>query len=162
MSDQMGGPSGIGGWLAFFIVVLTLISPGLSIANELRWQPYFIDFPPIAPGLSVEAASWIVTTTSIFGTWFFAYRLVFVRRWTTVRMVIAGVWIIAVLGLVLRAAIISLSLGSDMAAILTASGFGQLRPFAFCTVWTVYLIQSDRVSDTYPRDDTESLATVFE
>ena len=146
---------GVGGWLALLIFILGIISPirivvetgvNLNVAAEVaqslgpNWTPYKI-------------ISWIMSLAAGACSFYLAYRLKEVHRRSTVDLVIKGMWILAfvpqlldlILGLILFPHL------SD--ALLDGSMIGELlKSFVFPMVWSLYLLKSVRVANTYSVD----------
>jgi hypothetical protein len=157
MDDELRG---VKGWLLTFVIIMAVISPlaviGLTI-HDLYGDPLV----QTAYGnlwSSVESAHSIVT---ILASWFVAWRLVAVHNWLSVKIAIAGIWLIAVGGVLTEILGVSLITGIGYGDLLGASASpGLFRPLIFCAIWTAYLLKSERVANTY-RDPGEQ-AEVFE
>ncbi len=146
---------GVGGWLVLLIFILGIISPirivietgvNLNVAADVaqslgpNWAGY-------------KVISWIMSLAAAACSVFLAYRLKEVHRRSTVGLVIKGMWILAfvpqlldlMLGLILFPHL------SD--ALLDGSMVGELmKSFIFPTVWSLYLLKSVRVANTYSVD----------
>lgn len=163
MAKQSYGWSGIGGWLLFFLLALGLFSPLTTLATVIST----VADPAVAAAYgdhwaSVRLAEWLLVAFFIGGAWFLVWRLIYVRTWQTVRLVIAGIWILQVGGLFAELVFISWIAGIEFGALVGEMGAEAVRPFVFCTVWTLYFLKSERVANTYPRHGAEDeLAEVF-
>ena len=158
-----GELKGVGGWLAFFILVLAVISPVInSILTYLALYSAemaalaFTDFWP-----SIQLFEWSVVGLGALIGWFAAYRLYQVHNWLSVQIAIAAVWIIG-LGLsVLEVFGVSYFTGLPADLLLSAAQPQDfIRPFIFGIVWTAYLLKSERVANTYRGGEEQ--AEVFE
>lgn len=159
---------GVGGWLALFIVVITIVSPVLGVLR-LIFDPVarIASNAPIAPLADwVWLTPWWALAAIIVGTtlgqWFIAWRLVRIRRWTSVRTAVVGLWLLAGFDFIMRAAVSSAAFFMPLATVLAETGFGQVRPFVFSAIWTAYLLLSRRVRNTYRAEHDDGLHAVFE
>src|SRR5215213_7865448 len=93
--DDVGG---VGGWLAFFVIVMAVLSPfGMVVGNavDLYGDPQVaLAYGPVWG--SVQFAIWGSVALGIAICWFISYRLMRIERWSTVRLTIAGIWLLAV------------------------------------------------------------------
>ncbi|MET1112619.1 MAG: DUF2569 family protein [Allosphingosinicella sp.] len=163
MNDYIEGPSGVGGWLGFFVVALGLLSPGAGLVQMFG----LYSDPSIAAAFGdlwgpIQVAEWTLFALSIAGCWYLVWRLLNVQTRRTVRIVIAGLWLISVGGVTVEFIIVSLGSGLPIAALAGTAGVELVRPLVFCAIWTAYFLLSRRVANTY-RDDPEgdALADVF-
>jgi len=161
MNDE--GPSGVGGWLGFFVVALGLFSPGAGLIQMLG----LYSDPAIAATFgtswgAIQVAEWTLFALSVAGCWYLVWRLLNVQTHKTVRVVIAGIWLLSVGTLALDFLIVSIGSGLPISALAGAGGVEVIRPVIFCAIWTTYFLVSKRVANTY-RDDPEgdALADVF-
>lgn len=159
--DDIGG---VGGWLAFFVIVIGVLSPlAMVLGNAV--DLYGDDQIALAMGsawTSIQVATWGTVAIGLGLCWFMVYRLMRVERWSTVRITIAGIWLLGI-GLNL-AQILLLSLLSGIPAdqIAVAAAVDIFRGIVFGVVWTSYFLLSKRVANTYRRDpDSEDLAERF-
>jgi hypothetical protein len=163
MAEEREGPVGIGGWLLFFLIALGVITPGTVLISFLS---VYAD-PSIAAAYgdkwpSLQIAEWVFIATFCAGAWFLVWRLVNVRRWSTVRLVIPSLWVLAVGGLFAESALISWIAKIPFETMMGGITAEDIRPFVFCTVWTLYFNISKRVRNTYPeRGGEEEMAEVF-
>ncbi len=145
---------GIGGWLAFLIVILAGFSP-LRIALELvgLWS-----MPTAAVAGDPVAYRWIGTVMGLVRlavTLYVAWRLYAVHRPETVRIAILGLWTAAIgitaVELLLLLLVARFPLGDVTTGGAVVLGQGAL----FAAIWTLYLRRSRRVANTYtPARDT--------
>ena len=149
MNDDLRG---VNGWLLFFVIIMTAISPIAVIVLVLR-DLYGNPLVASAYGdlwQSIELFEWSHTAVIILACWFVAWRLVFVHNWTTVKITITAIWLIAVGGVLTEMAGVSLISGIPMGELLGASiGPELFRPIIFCVLWTSYFLKSERVRNTY-------------
>ena len=163
MNDYIEGPSGVGGWLGFFVVALGLLSPAGALIQMLT----LYSDPGVAATFgeswgAIQIAEWTLFAVSVAGCWYLVWRLLNVQTRRTVRVVIAGIWLLSVGGVALDFLIVSAGSGLPLATLVGAGGVEAVRPIVFCVVWTAYFLVSKRVANTY-RDDPEgdALADVF-
>lgn len=163
MNGYIEGPSGVGGWLGFFVVALGLLSPGAALVQMLG----LYSDPAIAATFGeawgpTQVAEWTAFALSVAGCWYLVWRLLNVQTRKTVRIVLAGIWLLSIGGLALDFFIVSLGSGLPFGTLLAAGGVDTVRPIVFCGIWTAYFLLSRRVANTY-RDDPEgdALADVF-
>lgn len=157
---------GIGGWLAFFLVTLGVFGPLASIVSVIG-----LTNDPVAVSMmgdlwgTVVTFEWAVTGLACAAMWFAVARFFLVRNWNTVRIAIGVLWLVAALGILVEPMGIALIAGLDPGTIYGGMGLATIRPLIYATVWTAYLLKSDRVANTYryPENDGEdALAQVFD
>lgn len=150
---------GVGGWLAFFIVTLAIISPLRGLVD--LWSLFTVGIPPaLADRWPLFRAVGVAEVLVSIGIgWFLAYRLVAVQNRSTLSIVIAGLWIssLAVNPLFFAATAFLLKLPVDR--MIAAGGLGLLQGVGYSLIWTLYLQHSRRVANTYAEDD---VGVVFE
>ena len=152
---------GIGGWLAFLIVVLAVFTP---IRIVLETVGLYAD-PQIASAFgprwpAVQAAEIAISAIAMIGAWFVAWRLNKVHNWQTIRIAIAGLWLLALGSTVLEYAAISLIGGIPIGALFEGSAMDVVRALVFASAWTAYLLRSRRVANTYSEPE-EAIGDVF-
>jgi hypothetical protein len=155
--------AGVGGWLAFFVLVMAVFSP-LGVLITTATSLYGNNGIALAfPGLwtTIQAFEWSLAAIAIAGCWYIAWRLNKVFVWRTVRITIAGMWLLSVGSLVVEFIGISLITGVPVSSIAGAVGAQIVRPFIFCAIWTAYFLRSKRVANTYLRHDETEIAEVF-
>src|SRR5262245_51659737 len=90
--------AGVGGWLAFFVLVMAVFSPlGIVVttAGALYGDAGIAQaFPDLWS--TIQAFEWTLAALSIAGCWYIAWRLNKVQVWQTVRITIIGIWLTAV------------------------------------------------------------------
>ena len=154
---------GVGGWLAFFVVVIGILSP-LRIVIEmviLQRDPemplVFGDSWPMINGLE-----WALSAFQLALCFFMAWRLLKMHEPQTVRLVIAGLWIIGpgvmLVEFLLIGALTDLPVGELLAA---GGGVEVVRSIVFATVWTAFFRMSKRVANTYHQAQGAQAAEVF-
>jgi hypothetical protein len=158
-----GEVRGVGGWLVFFILVMAAISPLISIVqvySELYGAPFAgLDDDPLLSMSRTFAWALVAVTTAI--GWFVAYRLISVHNWTSVKLAIAGIWLVGVGGMVAEYVGVTFISGMPLDALLAETGpRGVIQPFIFGLIWTSYLLKSERVANTYR--GAEEQAEIFE
>jgi hypothetical protein len=156
--------AGVGGWLAFFVISMAFLSPlAMVVANaaDLYGDPAVA----LAYGSvwgSVQLAIWTPVAVGIAICWFISYRLMRVERWSTVRLTIAAIWLLALglnaVQLLLLSAVAQIPLGELMGPGSAEFGRGTVSAI----IWTSYFLLSKRVANTYRRNaDSEELAERF-
>ena len=154
--------AGIGGWLAFFVLVMAVFTPlGMifTTASSLYGDPAVANAYPGLWGM-IQAYEWALAAIVIAGCWYIAWRLNKAQVWRTVQITIIGIWVIAIGSMFADFVGISLITGLPMSAMAAGAGAEIVRPFIFCTLWTAYFLRSKRVANTYPRHE-EEVAEVF-
>ncbi|HYJ53825.1 MAG TPA: DUF2569 family protein [Allosphingosinicella sp.] len=158
------GGAGVGGWLAFFVLVLGFFTPVgmvVSLVSTLYGDP------SIAPAYGAQWATlqtfeWSLLAAIAAGCWYIVWRLHKVQVWQTVRMTIAWLWILAIGSTSVDFIGISLITGLPVRDLMQGADVEIARPFVFAVVWTAYFLRSKRVANTYLKhDDPEAVAEVF-
>ena len=154
---------GVGGWLGLFVVIIAILSP-LRIVFEmvmLQSDPEM----PVAFGFAwptINAMEWALSAFQLALCFFMAWRLLKFREPQTVRLVIAGLWIIGpgvmLVEFLLIGALSDLPVGELLAA---GGGVEVVRSIVFAAVWTAYFRMSKRVANTYHHARGEQAAEVF-
>lgn len=154
---------GVGGWLALFVIIMAVISPLRVAFNAYA----IVSDPSVTAAYGKNAQLLIAFETalnvvSILGAWYLVWRLNKVQERGTVRVVIAGIWILGV-GILLVDALVVVLVGSlDLGLVMGATGVELARSLIFSTVWTAYFLRSRRVANTYSTDgSSEEVAEVF-
>lgn len=159
------GPRGIGGWLAFFLVTLGVFAPlriaftAYGLFSDPRIAQAYGDRWPMLATVEI-----ILILLNLAALAFLLWRFFMRRTWQSVRIGIAGIWLVPIVVTILETLAVTLIGGIPAGALL-----GQMMPdmaqmLIYSTVWTAYLLRSVRVANTYPREDEagEGLAEVFE
>lgn len=152
---------GIGGWLAFLILVLAVFSPiGIAVSIVQIYND-----PTIAAAFGerwglMQGVEIFLAVLDIAGFWFVAWRLNSVQIWQSVRIAIAGLWILG-LGVMMVEFLAVAAIGRiPLGAIFEGGAIEIARSIVFGGVWTAYLLNSRRVANTYA-DREEDVAQVF-
>jgi hypothetical protein len=159
--------AGIGGWLAFFLLFIGVVAP-LYLAYRV-WSDLYAD-PAMA---ELVGDGWLVTQAiqlSVFAAtiavhFYIGWRLFTRRHWRSVRIAIAGLWVLSIGIPVAEAAAITAIYGSSwMGAIPPTAWWRMIYPMIIAAIGTAYLLGSRRVENTYPRagKPEEELSEVFE
>lgn len=157
------GGDGVAGWLAFFTVALGLFTPAamlISGYNNMYGDPAVAAAYGDVWG-TLQIFEWALIALVLGGCWYIVWRLFKVQVRATVRVTIAGIWILCVGSPFVEALGVSLIAGLPLSTMLTGIGADLVRPLIFCSVWTTYFMVSKRVANTYPRDGQE-VAEVFD
>lgn len=158
------GPRGIGGWLAFFLVTLSIFGPLLEIASIVAQ----LSNPDIAraygarwPGVRTSALA--LSATGIVICWFLAGRFLLIRNWRTVRIGVGGLWLLCALNVLVAPLLVSYFGGIPFRALVNQLLPALVRPVLYAMIWTAYLLRSRRVRNTYADPDANEaeLARVF-
>lgn len=166
MAYSDGELRGVGGWLTFFLVTLGIVGPAASV-----WSVMAMMTDRQAAGAfgetwdTVLRAEWTIVGLACLAMWFAVYRFLAVRNWTTVVIGISVIWLVASVTLFIEPLIVAGLLGMPLGQLYGAMGFSLVRPLIYATVWTAYLLKSERVANTYryPEQGNEAaLAEVFD
>jgi hypothetical protein len=158
------GGAGVGGWLAFFLLVIAVFTPLAMVGGTAvaLYQDPAIAAAAGAQWATLQAFEWSLAALVIAMCWYIAWRLLKVQVWQTVRITIAGLWIVSLGALIADFAGVSLILGMPMGELMQGAGVQAIRPLVFSTLWTAYFLRSKRVANTYRRDaDPDEVAEVF-
>lgn len=164
------GPAGIGGWLLLFLVLTGLVMPVLSAVSVWASQD-----PAVAEHLGPQRMralmtfSWSLLALRVLLSWYVVLRLVFVRRWQSVRIAIAFLWLGLPLLLLVQAGLGHVFNWAAFDEMLVYS-IVEAKPLpwlAMGAIWTAYLLRSKRVARTYARPgfaaaSTADVVQVFE
>jgi len=128
------GPSGVGGWLLLFCVVLTILAPLpmlMRASTGWRFIPrYLVDDLRVLYGIVVGGALWLKQPISLM-----LLRIYFI--------IAAGVAVLAVLNLIATA------LRMHESLFLTRGFTGALEYVGIMLLWFAYFRKSARVRNTY-------------
>jgi hypothetical protein len=154
---------GVGGWLAFFLVTLGIISPAVTIFYTVTsfGDPEAAYLPPdLFRTLStIDIASTVVVVALCL---FAAWRLLRVFNWNSVRIAVATLWLIALTNVLVIPLLVSGAVGLPLSMVFEAGGPQTIfRPLGYATIWTAYLLISKRVRNTYGRQSDGETAEVF-
>jgi len=152
---------GVGGWLAFFVISLAVLTP-LAMAAGTAANLYGNPAIGAAYGdrwMALQAFEWTLSLLVIALAWFMAWRLMKVEVWQTVRIVIAGIWLIGIGSVVVEGLGVWLIGGMSFDLTVGAIAPELIRPCIYGAVWTAYFLRSQRVANTYLREPDESDVT---
>lgn len=155
---------GVGGWLAFFVIGLAVLTP-LAAVGTTAVNLY--GDPAVASAYgdrwaALHAFEWAVVALIVALAWYMTWRLMKVEVWQTVRIVIGGIWTIGVGSVLVEALGVSLIGGLPIDQTVGAVGPELIRPVIYGAIWTAYFLKSERVANTYLRDaDPDQLDEVF-
>lgn len=165
MANDDGELRGVGGWLGFFVVVIAIFSP-LRILITTYTSLHADPEVALAYGSLWDRlvfVEWIISGSAVLLCWFIAWRLVAHHVWTSVRIAIAGIWMVAVGYRAVEFGLVSLLTGIPIDALMALSVFELIQPLFFGLLWTAYLLRSERVANTYPpASDAAEVAGVFD
>ena len=159
------GPSGIGGWLAFFLVTVGVFAPlrilgtAYGLFSDPRIAQAYGDRWPLLATVEI-----ILIVVNLAALAFLLWRFFTRRTWQSVRIGIAGIWLIPVVVTVLETLAVTLIGGISAGPLIAQMMPDMAQALVYSTVWTAYLLRSVRVANTYPREDETSagIAEVFE
>jgi hypothetical protein len=158
------GPRGVGGWLAFFLLTLAVFGPLLEIAGIVAQ----LTNPDIARAYgtrwpAVRTSAVALSAAGILIGWFIVGRFLLVRNWRTVRIGVAGLWLLCALSILVAPLLVSLFGNIPFQALVSQMIPALVRPILYSAIWTAYLLRSRRVANTYgdPDADQAELARVF-
>ena len=146
---------GVGGWLAFFIFSTMVLSLVLG-SGQLYGQ--FADVLDKHPRLAYNERFNSMKSAYWYAFWFFyaikfvsGYRLWKIHTWSSVTFAIKAMWFCIVGAAITNIAIADAYVDSLPSEDI-ASWLGQVTVSAFFgLLWTVYLLRSVRVRNTYPK-----------
>src|SRR5205085_887296 len=92
MDDDLRG---VKGWLLTFVIIIALVSPGLSALETWRelHSGATAEFSNIPIFASIRILAWGTVAFAALVGWFVAWRLVAIHNWTSVRLAIGGIWL---------------------------------------------------------------------
>lgn len=155
--------AGIGGWLTFFLVVIGILSP-LRILFETI-QVHLDENAAAAVGDSwalLISLEWLLSGSQLAGLAYIVWRMINVQVWQSVRITIAGLWIISFAIPLVEVGIVIVVGGFGFGEMLAGTGPDWIRSLIFCAIWSAYLLRSERVANTYPAaTDRAEVAEVF-
>ena len=157
--------SGVGGWLALFLVSFVLILPIvpiLVIVRGLLGHPAGLVLPGLPGWLSYRLVSITCCTAEVILCWLVTWRLIRVPRWSSVRFAIIGMLLVGPGFVVLDMVAAAAFFGVPVDALPRTYALGMLRAGGYCAIWIAYFLRSQRVANTYPRpSDEQRLTAVF-
>ena len=152
---------GVGGWLAFLFIILAFLTPirgGFTIFWLLTDPALAAAYGEVWPLL--QAIELVMAVVGIIGAWYLAWRINSVHEPSTVPIVIAGLWVLGFVLVAVELVVVALVAGIGLGEMLSASGFDLARGAAFSAIWSLYMLKSRRVANTYGSDE-EEVAEVF-
>jgi len=94
---------------------------------------------------------------------FVAWRLWTVMTWQSVRIAVAGLWLMALVPSIFELLGVVVVTGLPLGRMLSGMLPTLVRPIIYATLWTSYLLRSERVANTYARyPEEDELAVIFE
>lgn len=149
---------GVGGWLRLFVIILTVISP---IRMVIQTESMLRLAPAVEAQMGSEWAlyvgfTWLLVTVMIAAFYYFAYRLIWVQNRATVRIVIRGLWIVTAGGLALDFLVSGILWPEALLQFESEYVVGVVQTLIFPTVWSLYLVKSQRVANTYVDDESDA------
>ena len=155
--------AGVGGWLTFFLIIIGVLTPLRAIFETIGLHTD----PEIAAAFGdawtiIAPLEWALTALQLGILWYMVWRLLKVQVWQTVRVVIAGIWI-STLGIpVMEIVAISVFAAFPLEQLFANVAIELVRSLIFGAIWTAYFLRSERVANTYLRQDNpEEMAEVF-
>ncbi len=154
---QPAGPSGVGGWLTFFCVGLTILAPLCNFSEMfLNWskaKPVFTAYPSIEGAVFFESIA--ISALLIYGF------IVGCRIWrgdSQGRSLAQRYLLIGLFGgvlLMIITLLLSVDLPKDFRAEFNKGAlFGLIAKGVWFTVWWAYFKKSNRVRNTYGEERT--------
>jgi hypothetical protein len=154
---------GVGGWLAFFLITLGVVTPALTLYSV--WLT--LSDPAIAsafgPSWPAFRASETILAAAVLGIcWFTCWRFLTRFNWQTVRIGMVALGLLALLSVIVEPLVLATLTGIPLGMIMGAAGAELIRPIVYSTVWSLYLLRSRRVANTYGgAGSTQELGEVF-
>jgi hypothetical protein len=160
------GPNatGVAGWLGLLWLSLVFLTPGMAAwtASKLYTRPGLAALPD-GVFRSVELVEWseVAATTAL--CWFLAWRLSHREVWRSVEIVIAGLWVHAIILSLAEFIAVSAATGIPLVFMLETGWVGVAARTAIAALWTAYLLRSRRVARTYkPHLSSREIAQAFD
>ena len=156
--DQLRG---VGGWLAFLVISLMALGPlRLLIGTfgevaEVEAGGAVVNIPNLG---FITASIWVMALARLGMMIFTGWRLNRDFRRSTVKFAIIMLWLIGPVWSVVELLILGALAGVN--TLVSASAVGAIaQPGVYALVWTLYLMMSKRVANTYDEDPTADAAT---
>jgi hypothetical protein len=151
---MMHGPSGTGGWLGFFILVLTAIGPLIGASQKYQmFSMAEFNTPQLAsyaPYLSYRTASWAIFIAGAIISATAGFMLYLHKHPASVRFAIVSLWLIFPVRQILYIVAAQSIFNEQAASVLTQDGTSWLISSAIAAgIGTAYLLISKRVQNTY-------------
>lgn len=153
---SLDGPKGVGGWLAFLIIILAILSPVANIGMLAR---EFHEIEMETP-LMLHISAYVQYKWFCWGTVWLASVISIAagillwkkHDWKSVRYAISALWFIGPFSIILVGLYFCMSFGTDMLGGFLKDVTGSfLKSVFWAVVWTAYLLKSKRVKNTYLR-----------
>jgi len=160
--DGSGVGAGVGGWLAFLVLVLAVFRP-LAVLVGLYLNLYANPNVATAYGAAwpaIQIFEWLLNAAMIAGCWYLAWLLNRRQVWRTVQITIAGLWVVALGYQLIDLVGVSLISGASIGLLLSYVARPLIQSVIFCVLWSAYLLRSKRVANTYLRHE-DGIAEVF-
>lgn len=152
---RSGNIEGIGGWLLLFLLVYGAGAPLLALFHLLTTlsDARLIEYLGARRFRLLMVFECMIRAFYVLACWYPVARLVFVRRWSSVRVAVACLWLTTPLLLLVQAALTALLRWGSFDAMLAyaLSEISVTLWAATAFLWTVYLLRSKRVARTYAR-----------
>lgn len=151
-------PKGVGGWLTFLIVILTVLHPLINIvllASEFgRVEQENPALLQISAFVQYKWFSWGLVLVCCVVSMSAGYRLWKTRIWKSVKEAVISLWIIGPLATVVLVAYLYINFGTALAGSFVDILGSLFRSLFFAGLWTAYLLRSKRVRNTYSKEET--------
>jgi hypothetical protein len=146
--------TGVAGWLGLLWLSLVFLLPGLAALGAIRVysRPGLVLLPDEI-FRSLVIVQWSAAAATAALCWFLAWRLSQRPVWRSVEIVVAGLWVYAVVikgGQFVGLSIVS---ATPLSAMIERGWTSLALPALFAAVWTAYLLRSQRVARTYQRHE---------
>jgi hypothetical protein len=155
---------GIDGWLLFFMAALVIVALiqlvlfAVALDVQVRRAAFYGPLP-----LWVTINGWIYNAVEIAGPLVIFWRMLRVRRWSSIRFAVAGLWFVAVGAPLIDFACAALAVPGSFGRMLPLLIHSLLGETLMALIGTFYLAGSARVANTYPHPQAaEALGEVFE
>ncbi len=148
---------GVGGWLLFFWISLVFISPLYSVVSlhgdfiSLEMNMPVLEAIPLWEHIKV--CYWINLICCILLIWIAGYRLVKRLEWKSVRLTILVLWLTGPVSVIVTALYFYLIFPPSFDMLINDIFIDFIRSFYYPLIWTLYLLRSKRVRNTYPKPD---------
>ncbi|WP_137871256.1 DUF2569 family protein [Sphingopyxis sp. 2PD] len=160
MSDDKGQSKlqGVGGWLGFLVFILAILSPArMLFQTTANIRETAIMGQVLGPNTSTYIPfTWALVAASVIGSIFLAYRLLAIHRWSSVRIVVIGLWCLASIPTLIDAVVGSILFPEFGGPIVSEALWAAAKSSISATIWTAYLLKSKRVANTYIKDQDET------
>lgn len=166
MMDGKKELKGVGGWLAFLVISMGILSPLRTLGGYYR-DVILTERANSLSGIPVwETYKWVVLALVVVSAVLFllaAYRLWKQPVWRSVRFAIMAMWLACTGMDVIGMMVLYFVFGADFAKMVWYDGMGQVfQGMIYPAIWTIYLLKSKRVRNTYRKvTDMEELAQTF-